>query len=157
MGEVFFYHLTRSPPEVALSLLLPRAMAAGWRVAVRSRDAGRLAWLDEQLWLGAEDGFLPHGIEGGPQDTDQPVLLTAGPQLPPGVACLMSVDGAGVSVAEAALLQRVCILFDGSDPDALTHARQQWRDVTGAGLGAQYWSEAGGRWEKKQENPAAPV
>jgi DNA polymerase-3 subunit chi len=48
-------------------------------------------------------------------------------------------------------------LFDGNDPDALTHARQQWRDVTGAGLGAQYWSEADGRWEKKQEKPAAPV
>ena len=157
MGEVYFYHLTRSPPEVALSQLLPRALAAGWRVAVRSRDADRLAWLDEQLWLGAEDGFLPHGIEGGPQDADQPVLLITGLQLPPGVDCLMSVDGSGVSVAEAAALQRVCILFDGNDPDALMLARQHWREVTGAGLGAQYWSEDGGRWEKKQEKAAAPV
>ena len=30
-------------------------------------------------------------------------------------------------------------------------------DVTGAGLGAQYWSEDGGRWEKKQEKAAVPV
>ena len=157
MGEVYFYHLTRSPLEVALSQLLPRALTAGWRVAVRSRDAGRLAWLDDQLWLGAEDGFLPHGIEGGPQDADQPVLLTVSPDLPPGVACLMSVDGAAVAPAEAAALQRVCILFDGNYPGALTLARQQWRDVTGAGLGAQYWSEDGGRWEKKQEKAAASV
>jgi DNA polymerase-3 subunit chi len=157
MGEVYFYHLTRSPLEVALSRLLTRALAAGWRVAVRSRDAGRLAWLDERLWLVSGDGFLPHGIEGGPQDADQPVLLTAGAHLPPGVACLMSVDGAAIAPAEAAGLQRVCILFDGADPGALTLARQQWRDVTAAGLGAQYWSEDGGRWEKKQEKAAAPV
>ena len=157
MGEVYFYHLTRSPLEVALPQLLSRALAAGWRVVVRSRDAGRLAWLDAQLWLGPEEGFLPHGIEGGPQDADQPVLLTANPQLPPDIACLMSVDGAGVAAAEAAALQRVCILFDGNDPDALTLARQQWREVTAAGLGAQYWSEEGGRWEKKQDKPAAPV
>jgi DNA polymerase-3 subunit chi len=157
MGEVYFYHLTRSPLEVALPQLLTRALAAGWRVAVRGRDAGRLALLDEALWLGAEDGFLPHGLEGGPQDADQPVLLTASPQLPPDVACVMAIEGAGVTASEAALLQRVCILFDGNDPDALTLARQQWREVTGAGLGAQYWSEEGGRWEKKQEKPAAPV
>jgi DNA polymerase-3 subunit chi len=157
MGEVYFYHLTRSPLEVALSQVLTRALAAGWRVAVRSHDAGRLVWLDERLWLGPEDGFLPHGIEGGPQDADQPVLLTASLHLPPGVACLMSVDGAAVAPAEAAALQRVCILFDGNDPEALTNARQQWRDVTGAGLGAQYWAEDGGRWEKKQEKAATSV
>ena len=157
MAGVYFYRLTQSPLEVALSRLLTRALATGWRVAVRGRDAGRMAWLDERLWLGAEDGFLPHGIEGGPQDADQPVLLTTRPQVPPGVACLMSVDGAGVSVAEATALQRVCILFDGNDPAALTLARQQWCDVTAAGLGAQYWSEDGGRWEKKQEKAAAPV
>jgi DNA polymerase-3 subunit chi len=69
----------------------------------------------------------------------------------------MSVDGAAVAPAEAAALQRVCILFDGNDPEALTNARQQWRDVTGAGLGAQYWAEDGGRWEKKQEKAATSV
>ncbi|MCA3510894.1 MAG: DNA polymerase III subunit chi [Rhodobacter sp.] len=157
MAEVYFYRLTRSPLEVALSRLLARALETGWRVAVRGRDAGRLSWLDGQLWLGAEDGFLPHGLDGGPHDADQPVLLTASPHLPPGVACLMSVDGAAIAAEEAAALQRVCILFDGNDPAALSLARQQWCDVTAAGLGAQYWSEDGGRWEKKLQKAAAPV
>ncbi len=83
MGAAYFYHLTRNPLEVALPQLLGRAMQAGWRVAVRGRDPARLDWLDRQLWLGAPDGFLPHGLAGGPHDAVQPVLLTmatAGPE-----------------------------------------------------------------------------
>ena len=155
MGEVYFYHLARSLPEVALAQLLPRALAAGWRVVVRGTDPARMARLDEALWLLPDDGFLPHGLAGGPQDADQPVLLTHAAGLPGNTACLMSVDGAAVTPAEAALVQRVCILFDGNDPAALTVARQQWREVAAAGLAAQYWSEEGGRWEKRQETVAA--
>ncbi|EKD59541.1 MAG: hypothetical protein ACD_54C01284G0003, partial [uncultured bacterium] len=29
-----------------------------------------------------------------------------------------------------------------------------WTGLTGAGLAAQYWSEDGGRWEKKTEKAA---
>ena len=46
MGAAYFYHLTQNPLEVALPQLLGRARAAGWRVAVRGRDAARLDWLD---------------------------------------------------------------------------------------------------------------
>ena len=150
MGAVYFYHLTRSPLEAALPLLLERALDKGWRVAVRAREAARVEWLDATLWLGPEDGFLPHGIAGGPQDALQPVLLTLG-ALPDGVACLMAVDGAGVDVGECQKVERTCILFDGNDPQALAAARIQWKALTGAGLPAQYWSEESGRWQKKAE------
>jgi DNA polymerase III subunit chi len=154
VAEVWFYHLTRSPVEVTLPQLLTRALGAGKRVAVRGPDRARLAMLDERLWLGPEDGFLPHGLSGGTQDADQPILLTDAPDLPNGATFLMSIDGAEVDAAEAAALDRVFILFDGNDEVALTKARQQWRDLTGAGLGAVYWSEEGGRWEKKLERAA---
>lgn len=150
MGAAYFYHLTRRPLEDTLGMLLGKARGAGWRVAVRGRDAARLTWLDEKLWLGPEDGFLPHGVAGGPQDADQPILLTTGdagndPQ------CLMTIDGAEVSAEEVAALDRVCILFDGNDADALSVARGQWKALTDAGAAAQYWSEESGRWEKKAE------
>jgi DNA polymerase-3 subunit chi len=67
----------------------------------------------------------------------------------------LTIDGAAVDATEAARLHRVCVLFDGNDDAARALARQQWRDVTAAGLGAQYWAEDSGRWEKKQERPAA--
>ena len=151
MGAAYFYHLTRRPLEASLPMLLDKAMQAGWRVAVRGTDPGRMDWLDEKLWLGAEEGFLPHGLAGGAHDADQPVLLTCGPDMPNGAACLMSVDGADVASDEVQRLERVCILFDGHDEAAVQAARGQWKALTGAGCAAQYWSEASGRWEKMAE------
>ncbi|APX11342.1 DNA polymerase III subunit chi [Tateyamaria omphalii] len=150
MGAAYFYHLTRRPLEDTLTMLLGKALQAGWRVAVRGPDAGRLGWLDEKLWLGADEGFLPHGMAGGPHDADQPVLLTTGPAAN-NATCVMTIDGAEVTAEEVAALDRVCVLFDGNDPDALNVARAQWKALKDAGASAQYWSEESGRWEKKAE------
>ncbi len=152
MGDVYFYHLTRQPLEAVLPMLLTRATGAGWRVAVRGVEAARMDWLDDKLWLGPEEGFLPHGRAGGPHDADQPVLLTTDVALPNGAACLMAVDGAGVTADEVQGLERVCILFDGNDPAAVEFARGQWRDLTEAGCAAQYWSQESGSWQKKAES-----
>jgi DNA polymerase-3 subunit chi len=151
MGAAYFYHLTQRPLEVTLPLLLGKALQAGWRVAVRGRDPARMDWLDQKLWLGTEDGFLPHGLAGGPHDADQPVLLTTGVERPNCAVCVMAVDGAEVAPDEVQALERVCILFDGNDTDAVTIARGQWKALTAAGCSAQYWSEASGKWEKKAE------
>lgn len=152
MGAAYFYHLTRHPLEVTLPMLLGKALAAGWRVELRGRDADRMDWLDQRLWLGPEDGFLPHGQAGGPHDAHQPVLLTTAASGANGAACVMSVDGAEVAAEEVARLERVCVIFDGNDAAALDRARAQWKTLTQAGAAAQYWSEESGRWEKKAES-----
>ncbi|MCR8550235.1 DNA polymerase III subunit chi [Salipiger sp. P9] len=151
MGAAYFYHLTQRPLEATLPVLLEKSLAAGWRVAVRGTDRARMDWLDQRLWLGPEEGFLPHGLAGGRHDALQPVLLTVEAAIPNAAACLMTVDGAEVSPEEVTELERVCILFDGHDPAAVQAARGLWRRLTGAGCAAQYWSEESGRWEKKAE------
>lgn len=152
MGAAFFYHLTDNPLEATLPMLIGKARGAGWRVLVRGRDAAQLGRLDDVLWQGPEDGFLPHGLAGGPHDADQPVLL--GDVASDGFACLMSIGGAEVSAEEVSALERTCILFDGHDGAALDRARGQWKALTDAGCAAQYWSEESGRWEKKAERGA---
>ncbi len=149
MGAAFFYHLTDSPLEATLPMLIGKARGAGWRVLVRGRDAALLKRLDDVLWQGPEDGFVPHGMAGGPHDADQPVLLGDGQS--EGFACVMSVGGADVSPDEVSALERVCILFDGHDGDALQQARGQWKALTDAGCAAQYWAQEGGRWVMKAE------
>ncbi len=152
MGAVYFYHLTRAPLETTLALLLGKARQAGWRVAVRGVDERQMAWLDEKLWQsGGDEGFLAHGLAGGARDGDQPILLTTSADAANDPACVMSVNGARVAAPEVEALERVCILFDGNDPEAVQHARSQWKALTDAGCSAQYWSEASGRWEKKAE------
>ena len=149
MGQAYFYHLTERPLEATLPVLLAKALEQGWRVEVRGRDREAMERLDRKLWSG--DGFLPHGLEGGPHDADQPVLLTIAP---PSEArsCVMSVGGASVTPDEVRRTERACILFEGADAAALETARAQWRTLTEAGVAALYWAEDGGRWIKKAES-----
>lgn len=154
MGIAMFYHLTRSTPEATAATILPRALQAGWKVMLRGTDRAMIEGLDAALWQQPADSFLPHGLEGGPHDADQPILLGLGP-IGNGAQALMLVDSAITDFEEAEPLQRVWVLFDGGDELALQLARRLWTNLTGAGLAAQYWSEETGRWEKKSEKAAA--
>ncbi|MEL7255457.1 MAG: DNA polymerase III subunit chi [Pseudomonadota bacterium] len=151
MGAAYFYHLTRRPLEATLPMLLEKARGAGWRVAVRGIDPQRMDWLDQKLWLGPEEGFFPHGLAGGDHDARQPILLTTSPDAPNSPQCVMTIDGAEIAADEVQSLDRVCVLFDGNNEEALQTARGQWKTLTDAGCSAQYWSEESGKWEKKAE------
>ncbi|CUJ31809.1 DNA polymerase III subunit chi [Cognatishimia activa] len=155
MGAAYFYHLTQSALDQALPMLLGKAREAGWRIVVRGTDAAHLDHLDQKLWLGRDDDFLPHGQAGGAHDAHQPILLTTDAAIPNGASCIMTVNGAAISADEVQNLERVCVLFDGLDESAVAHARTQWKALTDAGCAAQYWSEESGRWEKKAEKSAA--
>jgi DNA polymerase-3 subunit chi len=153
MAQAMFYHLTRSTVEDTLRMLLVRALGQGWRVMLRGTDADRLDWLDQKLWLGADDDFLPHGREGGPHDAAQPVLLGLGPAAN-GANAVVLVDGALATLDEARAMDRVWLLFDGADAAAVAAARGEWKRLTEAGVPAQYWSEDSGRWTMKTERAA---
>ena len=150
MATVMFYHLTRSSVEETLLTLLPRALSQGWRVMLRGTDPVALERLDARLWLAEDPPFLPHGMEGGPHDALQPVLIGRGP-IANGARGLFLIDGAATTPDEARPLERVWLLFDGGDGAQLADARAKWKALTEAGLAAQYWSEESGRWEKKAE------
>jgi DNA polymerase-3 subunit chi len=153
MAQAMFYHLTRSGVADTLQVLLPRALAQGWRVMVRGTDRAGLERLDAHLWQEPEDGFLPHGIEGGGQEAAQPVLLGTGPAVntPQAVALI---DGAEPLPGEERL-ERLWVIFDGNDTAALGQARGLWTRLSGAGLTLQYWSEESGRWQMKTERRAS--
>lgn len=152
-----FYHLTRLGLDETLATILTRAHKTGWKVAVRGVDRAALEALDARLWALCEgEAFLPHGLEGGPQDTAQPILLGSG-ALPEGARGLVLLDGAVTDPDEARGLERVWVLFDGNDPAQLDGARGLWRGLTMGGMAAQYWSDETGVWAMKVERPAGPV
>lgn len=133
-------------------MLLEKSRGAGWMVEVRGTDTLAMERLDKALWTGPPEGFLPHGLAGGPNDAEQPILLTTASGMALNTpTCVMSVHNAVVSADEVQAAQRVCVLFDGHDGEALAAARVQWKTLTDAGCSAQYWSQETGRWEKKAE------
>lgn len=152
MAQALFYQLGTAPIEALITTLAARALAQGWPVELRGTDRARMQALDAQLWLGSQDGFLPHGLSSGPAEARQPLLLTctAGPAANAPRA-LMAIDGAEIDPGEAARLERVWVIFEGTRPEALERARAQWRQLLGAGIAAQYWEEVAGRWQKKAE------
>ncbi len=156
MALARFYRLRAEPAEALLSTLIGKALEAGMRVAVRGTDPARMEALDLALWQG--EGFLPHGLAGGPHDADQPALLVTGAtpaaELPNRPACLIALDGAPLDPAEAAGLDRALVVFDGTDPAQLDIARGQWKALTAAGIAAEYWNRDSGRWTCERRHPA---
>jgi DNA polymerase-3 subunit chi len=153
LGIVNFYQLTEHSMDQVIDMLVPKALDRGMRVMIRSPDRAALERQDTRLWLQPEDGFLPHGLEGGPHDRDQPVLLGAGAVVN-GAQAVFLMGAQAVDVAEAAGMQRVWLAFEGGDDAQVQAARVQWKAVTAAGLEAQYWNDESGRWEKKAESAA---
>jgi len=149
MAEVLFYHLTQAPVEVTLPDLLEKTLARGWRALVRCGSDAQRDRLDARLWLGGDTSFLPHGRAGGAHDSDQPVLLTTGADNRNDANILFTLDGAVLSTSEAAKFTRVCVLFDGNDPERLGQARTLWSEVSKAGLPTKYWAQEGGKWQQK--------
>lgn len=149
MPEVLFYHLENRALEAVLPGLLERCVERGWRVAVQGGSDERLEALDAHLWTYRDDGFLPHGMKGDRDAAEQPVLLTSDDERPNGARVRFLIDGVALP-ADAADYDRLVLLFDGADADALAAARTQWQAAKASGYDVTYWQQnAQGRWERK--------
>jgi DNA polymerase-3 subunit chi len=147
--EVLFYHLQQQPLEAVLPTLLEKSLERGWKVVVQATTEERLVALDDHLWTFREDSFLPHGTDREAHAADQPVVLTLGTGNPNGASIRFLIEGAEVPT-DASAYQRMVVLFDGGDVEALAVARDQWRAVKEAGHEATYWQQdSRGRWERK--------
>ena len=149
MAEVLFYHLQRQPLEAVLPTLLEKSLERGWRVVIQVATDERLSALDDHLWTFSDESFLPHGTDREAHAGEQPVLLTTGSANPNGATVRFLIDGADLP-GDASAYQRMVILFDGMDPQALAVARDQWRTLKEQGHEATYWQQdERGRWQRK--------
>jgi DNA polymerase III subunit chi len=149
MTEILFYQLERQPIEKVLPILLEKSLERGWRVTVQSSSQERIEALDALLWTYRDDSFLPHGTHKESSAADQPILLTVHADNPNRAAVRFLIDGSPMPT-DAAAYDRIVLLFDGEDPDALEDARHRWRDAKGLGLNVTYWqADERGRWQRK--------
>jgi DNA polymerase-3 subunit chi len=149
MTEILFYHLQRHPLERVLPALVEKSLARGWRVVVQAASEERIEALDAHLWVFSDDSFLPHGTWREAEAAEQPVLLTVHDSNPNRAAVRFLLDGAPVP-ADAGDYERIVLLIDGNDPDAVAAARERWSEGRAKGFEVTYWqADENGRWQRK--------
>ena len=149
MTEVLFYHLQDVTLENVLPPLLEKSLERGWRVIVQSTSEERTEALDAHLWTYREDSFLPHATWRVTDVEDHPVVLMVEGGNPNRANVRFLVDNAPLP-ADADVYDRVVLLFNGDDADALAAARHAWSDCKARGLDVTYWqADERGRWQKR--------
>lgn len=149
MTEILFYHLQRQPLDKVLPQLLEKSIERGWRVVVQASSDERIDALDAHLWTYRDDAFLAHGTYRESEPAMQPVLLTVNGDNPNGANVRFLIDGAPVP-DDAASYQRIVLMFDGEDDEAVAAARTRWSEAKENGFDATYWqADEQGRWQKK--------
>ena len=149
MTEILFYHLQHQPLERVLPTLLEKSLERGWRVVVQTASEERAEALDAHLWTFREDIFLPHGTRREGEAREQPILLTLHDDNPNGARVRFLIDGAPLP-ADVAAYDRIVLIFNGEDPDAVDAARARWSEAKQNGFAVTYWQpDERGRWQRK--------
>jgi DNA polymerase-3 subunit chi len=148
MTEMLFYHLQRQPLERVLPTLLERSIERGWRAVVQAPSEERVDALDAHLWTFRDESFLPHGTWRDAEASEQPILLTIHDDNPNGAAVRFLIDGTPVP-ADLRGYDRIVVLFDGEDPEAVAAARERWSEGKAQGFEVTYWqTDDQGRWQR---------
>ena len=150
MTEVLFYHLQGTSLESVLPPLLEKSLERGWRVVVQSTSAERTEALDAHLWTYSDDSFLPHATWRAGDAQDQPIILSAGEGNPNRANVRFLVDNAAMP-ADTDSYDRVVVVFNGDDGDALEAARDAWKHCKSRGFEVTYWqTDERGRWQRRE-------
>jgi DNA polymerase III subunit chi len=149
MTEVLFYHLQNMALESVLPPLLEKSLERGWRVVVQSSSQERTEALDAHLWTYRDDSFLPHASWQVADAQDQPIVLAVAEGNPNRANVRFLVDNAALP-ADSESYERLVLVFNGDEPDALAAARSAWTDCKSRGFDVTYWqADERGRWRRR--------
>jgi DNA polymerase III subunit chi len=150
MTEVLFYHLQNMSIESVLPSLLEKSLERGWRVVVQSTSPERTDALDAHLWTYSDDSFLPHATWRAGDAQDQPIILSVEEGNPNRANVRFLIDNAALP-ADTESYDRVVLVFNGDDDDALAAARDAWKSCKSRGFEATYWqADERGRWQRRE-------
>ena len=149
MTDVWFYHLQGQSLEGVLPNLIERSLERGWRVVVQGASEERVEALDAHLWTYRDESFLPHGTWRETEVAAQPVLLTVRDDNPNAANVRFLIEGAEMP-SDVSDYERVVLIFDGDDEEAVAVARQRWTAAKDTGHAVTYLQQdENGRWVRK--------
>ena len=148
MADIRFYHLQKSSIESALPLILEKALERGMRTHIRVPDKAAAKRLDGALWTYKDSGFLPHGIEGDPELSDQPIVITDEQDNINKADMIVLTQGCTEDNLDAYNL--CCEMLNGGNQDEIDAARARWKVYKDKGYNVTYWAQDdAGRWHQK--------
>ncbi len=148
--RVDFYHLQKQVLEDVLPKLLEKAYSAGKRVKVKVGTEERVDFLNSILWTYNEESFLPHGSKKDGMAELQPIWLTDDDKNPNNAEFLFLTDGALADQSELRDYERIFNIFDGNNENALSNARNFWRQLKAMEAELHYWQQdVSGKWNEK--------
>jgi len=142
--EWWFYHIEQGSVDAAIAPLIEKCLERKWRVVVAGHE-DTVERLDRALWTWRDDSFVPHARAGANAD-QHPVLLSTEAIPANGARVAVLLDG---SDADAALFERVMVVFDCEDETARAKARQQFKAALDAGAPARYFQQERGGWAER--------
>lgn len=149
MTDVLFYHLQNMTVETVLPPLLEKSVERGWRVVVQATSEERVDALDTHLWTYRDNSFLPHATWRVADAEHQPIVLEIEDRNPNRANVRFLIDNAGLPV-DCSPYERVVLVFNGDDSDAIATARAAWSDCKARGFDVTYWqADEQGRWRKR--------
>jgi DNA polymerase-3 subunit chi len=81
---------------------------------------------------------------------DQPIVLATAEANPNKATVRFLIDNAALP-ADSDAYDRVVLIFNGDDGDALAAARGAWTDCKGRGFDVTYWqADERGRWQRRE-------
>lgn len=165
MTEVLFYHLESKPLDLVLPELLEKCYERDWKTYIQCADKMMAQNIDKLLWSYNPDGFVPHGLDDAPQaqrqnfdkqqySALQPILIGTQAHNPNAATVRFLLAGSDMPADEISNYQRIIVMFDGTNEQAVKTARNQWKTYKSLPAEAisaiTYWQQdMAGKWQKK--------
>ena len=148
MTDIRFYHLERQSVHQALPVLLNKAREKYDRIVVQVASKKAMKPLSDALWSYHPSSFLAHGLAGKEFEAEQPILITddAAANGNDATMCVLLDEAEREDLSAFDL---VCVMFDGHNPESVSHARQQWKALKDGESDLTYWQQGDKGWEKK--------
>ncbi|MBY0355008.1 MAG: DNA polymerase III subunit chi [Rickettsiales bacterium] len=136
--QVRFYHLLSTPLGKALPKLMEAAYQNGVKTLIHGRE-DQIEAMDRAIWTFHPGKFVPHGTQRDPYPDEQPIFLSTNLSPLNGATLLVMINGALYEGAHT--FERLFDIFDGSDEDSVTAARERWAAYKSRGWVMEYFRQ----------------
>ena len=150
LQNIDFYQLLGGQLDELATQLVEKCRAAGKTVMIYNAASSSQSQ-SEHLWTVRDLSFLAHGIDSDEGQEFAPIWISSDVEKNQ-IEAEFAILKDGLVPSDIEQFERVLVLFDGRDEQALQTARRQWKSWSSQYQGkCRYFAKTEeGRWQQKQ-------